>query len=69
MNLGDADGEVANAADHADAFGDTNCSTRVEHVEQVGAFQRQLIGGDERETLLFLRGGVLISEQTIGLCQ
>jgi hypothetical protein len=43
VDFGDADGKVANAADHADAFCDADCSARIEHVEQVGAFQRQLI--------------------------
>ena len=43
VDLSDTDGEVSNATNHADAFCDADCSARIEHVEQVGAFQRQLI--------------------------
>ena len=56
ISFGDADGEGADAGDHAYALGDADGSAGVENVEQVRTLQAEVEGAEDRKAAAVFAG-------------
>src|SRR5580658_7397386 len=67
IRLGHAHRQVPDPTNYSHALGYADSAPRIEQVEQVRAFQRQLIRGQQRESLLLRRARFLVGQQRPGL--